>query len=131
MVRSQWHKLKEQHSLGNVASRTFLTLFCSCVFENLLQECHKVMQKFKKSADVQKDPSFACKLESNLLWQLPLLVFLRSGVPITITHNSHAALRALSSDMLPHQVLRTGAVKRATSYSGFTQHQSVLSEVLI
>ena len=56
MVRSQWHKLKEQHSLGNVASRTFLTLFFSCVFENLLQEYHKVMQKFKKSTDVQKDP---------------------------------------------------------------------------
>ena len=56
MVRSQWHKLKEQHSLGNVTSCTFLSLFCSCVFENLLQECHKVMQKFKKLADVQKDP---------------------------------------------------------------------------
>ena len=56
MVRSQWYKLKVQHSLGNVASHTFLTLFCSCVFENLLQECHKVMQTFKKSADVQKDP---------------------------------------------------------------------------
>ena len=37
---------------------------------------------------------------------------------------TRAALRALSSDTLPHHVLRAGGVKQASLYSGFIQHQS-------
>ena len=49
-----------------------------------------------------------------------------SGVPITITtpNHTHAVLHALFSYMLPHHVLSAGAVKPATLYSGFIQHQS-------
>ena len=72
-----------------------------------------------------------CKRERKALLkgekrELPLLVFLRIGVPITIATPNHtrAALRALSSDTLPHHVLRAGAVKQASLYSGFIQHQS-------
>ena len=72
-----------------------------------------------------------CKRERKALLkgekrELPLLVFLRIGVPITIATPNHtrAALCALSSDTLPHHVLRAGAVKQASLYSGFIQHQS-------
>ena len=65
-------------------------------------------------------------LKANLLWELPLLVFLCSEVPIIITTPNHtrAVLRALSSYMLPHHVLSAGTIKRATLSSGFIQHQS-------
>ena len=79
----------------------------------------------------------ACELESNLLWELPLLVFLRSGVPITITTPNHTpVLYYVPFPLtLPHHVLRAGGCKTSDVIFWLQStpiiESSVLSEVLI
>ena len=58
-VRSAWHKVKEQHSLSHDTSTRFLMLYCSSTLDELLRQCHKVIQscipKSSGSVDVAED----------------------------------------------------------------------------
>ena len=58
-ARSEWHKVKEKHALSQDASSRFLTLYCSSTLDQLLRQCHKVMQSFSKkssgNAEVTED----------------------------------------------------------------------------
>ena len=49
-VRSEWNKLKKQHSLCATAASKSLMMFCFSVLDQLLRQCHKVIQSFKKSS---------------------------------------------------------------------------------
>ena len=43
-VRSQWHHLSTKYSLQKERCKTFLILFCGCIYDELLRKCHSVIE---------------------------------------------------------------------------------------
>ena len=63
-VRSKWNKFCSLHSLLSSESKKFLMVFCSCVYDELLRQCHIAIQ-----ADRQEDIISAQKGSASLAGQ--------------------------------------------------------------
>ena len=84
-IRSQWGKVCTENCLQKSNAQKFLILFCDCVYEELLRQCHRVIEP---DSQIPDDPTGA---ESDD-------VYFRFGGAATCTmlHSSYTKIKSCS-----------------------------------